>query len=163
MLQKPELVTTILDRRMDLRYSDLGAACADVVRLRDGGYVLVGNWSLAQILDHLNMSMQMTIDGAEFKFPALLRPVMKMMFMPTLRTGKPSKLRGKAPKQLQPAIDLDEGACADRFFALANTLMNLSTTFVTHYPMLGRLNREQWLLLQQWHAAHHLSFVVPDA
>ncbi|GAA5505598.1 DUF1569 domain-containing protein [Novipirellula caenicola] len=163
MLQKPNPKTTIAARRMDLRYPDLDAACADIARLREGGYELVGTWSLAQILDHLNMSMQMTIDGAEFAFPALLRPVMKLMFMPTMRKGKPSKLRGKAPKQLQPACDLDEDACANRFYALAETLMDPSTPFVTHYPMLGRLNREQWLLMQQWHAAHHLSFVVPAA
>ncbi|MCS7471733.1 DUF1569 domain-containing protein [Stieleria sp. ICT_E10.1] len=148
---------------MDLRYPDLAAACEDILHLREGGYELVGNWNLAQILDHLNTSMQMTISGAEFTFPALLRPVMKLMFMPTMRKGKPSKLRGKAPLQLQPALDLDEDACANRFYALAETLMDPSTQFVTHYPMLGRLNREQWLLLQQWHAAHHLSFVVPDA
>ncbi|TWU15195.1 DUF1569 domain-containing protein [Allorhodopirellula heiligendammensis] len=163
MLRKPEHLTATAQRRMDLRYPDLGAACADVAQLRQGGYELVGTWSLAQILDHLNMSMQMTTDGAPFTFPALMRPVMKLMFMPTMRKGKPSKLRGKAPQQLQPALALDEDVCVNRFYKLAESLMDPSTPFVSHYPMLGRLNREQWLLLQQWHAAHHLSFVVPIA
>lgn len=162
MLRKPEHESKIATRRMDLRYPDLGAACTDIARLREGGYELVGTWSLAQILDHLNLSMQMTIDGADFTFPSLMRPVMKWMFMPTMRKGKPSKLRGKAPEQLQPAKDLDEDACAKRFYSLAETLMDPSTPFVSHYPMLGRLTREQWLLMQQWHAAHHLSFVVPN-
>ncbi|WP_037250293.1 DUF1569 domain-containing protein, partial [Rhodopirellula europaea] len=48
------------------------------------------------------------------------------------------------------------------FYSLADTLMDPSTPFVSHYPMLGRLTREQWLLMQQWHAAHHLSFAVPN-
>lgn len=94
---------------MDLRYPDLASACDDVRRLRESDYELAGSWSLAQILDHLNMSMQMTIDDAGFAFPAPLRPLFKLMLLPMMRKGK----------------------------------------------------REQWLLMQKWHAAHHLSYVVP--
>ncbi|MEO8498141.1 MAG: DUF1569 domain-containing protein [Planctomycetota bacterium] len=105
----------------------------------------------------------MTINGADFTFPAPLRPLFRLMFARTLRQGKPSKLRGKAPKQIQPGPNLDEDACANRFYDLATTLIDPATVFVPTYPMLGRLSRQQWLLLQQWHSAHHLSFAVPNS
>lgn len=148
-------------RRMDLCYPTLGAACDDVRRLREGGYELTGQWTLSQILDHLNLSLQMTLTGAEFTFPAVLRPVFKMVFSRTLRIGKPSKMRGKAPKEILPSANPDENECATLFYELCEILMKPDTVFVATYPMLGRLNREQWLLLQQWHCAHHLSFAVP--
>tara|TARA_R110002073_G_scaffold80260_5_gene193434 strand:- start:2723 stop:3268 length:546 start_codon:yes stop_codon:yes gene_type:complete len=146
---------------MDLYFPNLNAACEDVRHLRQVGNELTGQWSLAQILDHLNLSLQMTLTGAEFTFPVLLRPLFRVMFSRTLRVGKPSKLRGKAPKEIQPSADLDEDSCANRFYELCDTLMQPDTKFVDTYPMLGRLNRQQWLRLQQWHCAHHLSFAVP--
>lgn len=148
-------------RRMDLYFPSLRAACDDVRHLRESGYELTGQWTLSQILDHLNLSLQMTLTGADFSFPFFLRPVFRLMFASTLRAGKPSKLRGKAPKEIQPSANPDEDESAARFYELCDTLMKRDTVFVPTYPMLGRLNREQWLLMQQWHCAHHLSFAVP--
>ena len=53
-------------RRMDLYFPNLNAACEDVRYLRQVGNELTGQWSLAQILDHLNLSLQMTLTGAEY-------------------------------------------------------------------------------------------------
>ncbi|EMB16534.1 DUF1569 domain-containing protein [Rhodopirellula europaea] len=145
-----------------MTFKNLNEACDEVRHLREYGYQLAGTWSLAQILDHLNRSMQMTVDGADFTFPAILRPIFRLLMMPTLRKGKPSKLRGKAPQPLIPDPHADEETVAKRFYELAERLMHPDTEFAASYPMLGRLSREEWLLLQRWHIAHHLSFVVPE-
>ena len=153
------------ERRLDLRFSSLSDACADVRALREGGYELTGNWSLAQILDHLNRSLAMTFDGADFGPPAVLRPMIRMIMMPMVRRGAPIKMRATAPGPVKPSSvdELDEQACADRFYELADRMMAADASFVQPHPMMGKLSREQWLAMQTWHCAHHLSFAVPKA
>ena len=151
------------ERRLDLRFADLSDAKADVRALREQGYELTGNWSLAQILDHLNKALAMTFDGADFGPPAVVRPIIRMIMMPMVRRGAPIKMRAKAPGPVKPkSVDqLDEDECAQRFYELADRLLAADAQFVHPHPMMGKLNRQQWLDMQTWHCAHHLSFAVP--
>ena len=150
------------ERRLNLVYATLADASDDVRTAVENGYELTGNWTLAQILEHLNKTMQMTLDGPPFKANALMRPVYRIMLMPLLKRGKPVKLRAKAPPTLTPGDDLDEQACIERFHSLVAQLCDPATEFQPFHPLMGNLNRDQWLLMQKWHAAHHLSFVVPS-
>ena len=149
------------ERRMDLFFPDLAAAARDVQHAREAGYQLTGNWNLAQILDHLNRTMRMTFEGAPFKYPAPLRLICRLALMPMIRGGKPTKVRGKAPAALTPPDEADESDNAEEFYRLVNKLTDPTTPFVALHPVFGKFTREQWLLMQKWHAAHHLSFVVP--
>ena len=150
------------DRRTGLYFASLAEAAEDVKRARQTGYVLAGNWSLAQILQHLNLTMRITLYGPPFKLPAPVRPVVKLMFMPVLKRGKPISFRAKAPKAVAPDDSPDEEETVEEFYALVAQLMDTNTPFVEIHPLLGKLDRPQWLLMQKWHAAHHLSFVVPN-
>ena len=151
------------ERRLELVYDSLADASSDVRNAMDNGYELVGTWSLAEILQHLNLTMRMTLEGPAFQASALMRPVYRILFMPMIKKGRPVKIRATAPKSLTPANDLDENACADRFHELVARLSDPTTEFQPFHPLMGNLNREQWLLMQKWHAAHHLSFMVPTS
>ena len=86
-----------------------------------------------------------------------------MVLMLIVRRGAPIKMRAKAPAPVIPKSteELDEQACAERFYELANRLLAPDAKFDHPHPMMGKLNREQWLAMQSWHCAHHLSFAVP--
>ena len=149
-------------RRLDLVYRSLADASRDVRDAQEFGYQLVGNWSLSQILEHLSLTMQMTLERPSFQYPALVRPIFRLFFMPTIKKGKPVKLKASAPKSLAPSDNLDESECVEKFHALIEKLVDPATEFQSFHPLLGNLNREEWLLMQKWHAAHHLSFMVPN-
>lgn len=149
------------ERRLDLRFEDLSDALSDVKQLQSCGYEKTGQWNLAQIVDHLNHALRMTIDGPPFMMPWFLRPLLRVAFMPIIRRGRPTKLRGKAPPPLVPAESPDESEVILEFEKLVTRLLDPKTTFIDVHPVMGKLNREQWLLMQQWHCAHHLSFLVP--
>lgn len=149
------------ERRLDLVFETLADASEDVRVASENGYELVGQWSFAEILEHLNLTMQMTMDGADFGYPAIVRPLVRLLFMPTIKRGKPLKIKASAPKSLVPRDNLDEVDCVERFHSMVAKLSDPNTEFQPIHPLLGKLNRGQWLNMQKWHAAHHLSFVVP--
>ena len=149
-------------KRRKLRFHSLRDATTDAQQLRRLGYQRAGNWTLAQNLDHLNRSMQMAVDGSPFFMPALVRPILRMIFMPVMRRGIQIGMRASAPKPLRPAESPDEQATADRFERLVDQLLDPTVELVSMHPLLGKFTREQWLVMQTWHAAHHLSFLVPN-
>ena len=150
------------ERRTELFFESLQDASGDVKDLVARGYSLTGGWSLAQILEHLNLAMEMQLVKPNFGYPFFVRPVLKFFMMPIMKKGKPIKMRVGAPSQLSPGDDLDEAATIDRFHGLVDKLTDPATEIQPFHPVVGNLNREQWLIMQKWHAAHHLSFVVPN-
>ena len=148
-------------RRRDLVFPQLSDASSDVRQLRSVGYELVGNWSLAQILEHLSKSLEMAIVRPDFKMNFLIRPIFKMMLLPMMRRGKPMGMTVKVPPTLAPSDNLDEAAAAEKFHAMIANLSDPNTEFQPFNPLMGKLTRDQWLVMQRWHCAHHLSYAVP--
>ncbi|MEL7498707.1 MAG: DUF1569 domain-containing protein [Planctomycetota bacterium] len=150
-----------MKRRLNLRFKTLRDASYDVRQLIDGGYELTGNWSLAQILKHLNLTMEMMHERPDFHYPFFLRPILKLVMLPMMRRGKPIRMRASVPVSLAPQEEEDLGTVSHRFHELVDQLTDPKTEFQPFHPLLGNLNREQWLVMQTWHATHHLSFAVP--
>ncbi|MEM7454229.1 MAG: DUF1569 domain-containing protein [Planctomycetota bacterium] len=148
-------------RRLDLRYETLGAASREVRSSMEHGYELAGNWSLAQILDHLTLTMNMCMERPDFKFNIFVRTFAQMLFPRFIRKGTPVSLRASAPPPLAPREGLDLDEATARFHAVIEKLEDESTEFQPFHPLLGNLDRDGWLEMQRWHNAHHLSFMVP--
>ena len=147
------------ERRMDLKFNSLGETATEVKHLHEVGWERAGNWSLAQILEHLNVTLRMTMGEIPFFLPAPVRPLIKLAFMPTVRKGLPIRLRAIAPKSLQPGPSPDEREMVDRYCTLVDLLLTSETQFAPIHPVFGRVNRDEWLQIQTWHATHHLSFM----
>jgi hypothetical protein len=147
--------------RRKLSFSSLDQVIPDVDRLAAGNHTL-GQWSLAQICNHLSKTMRYSVDGFPGKpVPWLIRKVMAGPIMRRmLQTGEmPAGQQG--PAYLMPAAGLDASAEVE-------SLRTELARFVSHkgqpafHPFFGTLTREQWEFLHRIHCALHLSFAVPD-
>ena len=151
-----------MTERRHVKYERLNEAVEDARRLARG-CEQAGGWSLEQNLDHLNKAMLIAIDGIDFGLPSLVRPIMRWMFMGRMeRLGSDAvKFRAKAPPPLQPSESLDLETLLVEFERLAALIEAPDTVLQPIHPVFGKVNRAQWLIMQRWHAAHHLSYLVP--
>ena len=70
--------------RRAIRYTTLGEVLADAGRLVRAGAVATGNWSLAQILGHLAIAIEGSIDGVPGAFPWYVRFVGRYVVKPRI-------------------------------------------------------------------------------
>ena len=148
-------------QRRHLRFSHLDQARQEILRLDQGGYDRVGNWELPQIVDHLIRTMRMATDEPPFMFPAPVRMLARWMFLGKIRRGDMLKVRGRAPVALRPAADSDLEVSLAEFASLAARIESADAPLQAVHPVFGRFTREDWQLMQRWHAAHHLGFLLP--
>jgi hypothetical protein len=147
-------------RRIELYFESLSDAIADVDHLHREGWSRAGNWSLGQILDHLNITLRFSFGDIPFYLPMPIRPIVKLVFWPTIVKGKPIRLRGVAPKKLQPRSEPDESVVVKEFTELVQRHINPNIEFAPIHPVFGRLARQDWLLVQKWHVTHHVNFML---
>ncbi|MEZ6125393.1 MAG: DUF1569 domain-containing protein [Planctomycetaceae bacterium] len=150
--------------RRQLRIQHLNEAIVIAEDLAKRSHQRAGQWDLAQILSHLNRTMTMSLQGTDWGLPRLLRPVMKWLFMGRVRSGRSHSLSMKAtaPPSLTPDDQADPAAELDQFRQLCAKVESDETTFIDEHPVFGRIAAEDWRSTHRWHAAHHLSFLVPD-
>lgn len=148
-------------KRRPLKLGGFQEAVAEVERLAAGGYSRAGNWGLAEVLSHLNKALNLCFEPFPFITPAPLRPIMRTVMVPLMKRGVQFPGGLKAPDPLQPAVDLDLPEQIAEFKRLVAAILNPESQLQPYHPLLGKINREQWIVMQTWHAAHHLSFLVP--
>lgn len=148
-------------RRRKLKFGSLADAAEEVTRLAQADYERAGTWSLQQVLQHLNKTMEIAFEGHPFLLPAMVRPVAKLVGLPLMRMGVQFPAGAKAPIGLIPVDDPDLETEVAKFLKLAKLIGDPSTVLHSLHPLLGKINHEQWNAMQRWHAAHHLSFIVP--
>jgi hypothetical protein len=147
--------------RRTLDFFDFDAVLADVERLRRDGYRRAGTWDLPQACDHLTRFMRGSLEGFGFQFPLPFRLAGRWLFLGrTLRTRRiPTGVKGPAP--LMPPADVG-GDAAVRAFAETVARVRDHRGDFHPSPLFGRLTPEQWRQIHLIHAAHHLSFLVPN-
>lgn len=150
--------------RRHLVFQHLDEAIADARHLSQG-YEQTGGWNLEQNLSHLNKSMRMAMEGLDWGLPKLIRPVMRWVFLGRMKRlgSRAIKVKATAPPQLQPDEELNLQTQLTEFERLANMMESPETELIALNPVFGKLDRSQWQTMQRWHAAHHLSFLVPTS
>jgi hypothetical protein len=146
--------------RRTIRYERLDDIMPDVDRLLDG-HATVGRWTLAQICRHLATVMRRVID-----LPA------STPHDASRWVGEEAKGRffesGMVPEgmpttaSLLPAELLDEREEAEGLRQSISRYKASPGPVVPHV-LFGFLTREEWDRFHCLHAAHHLSFAVPEA
>src|SRR4051794_29468808 len=77
-MSTPINTAKVLGRRQ-LRFHSLDEIAADVERLAAFRHVQpLGNWSPGQVLEHLTLTMNNSIDGFPQFVPALIKPLLRM-------------------------------------------------------------------------------------
>lgn len=154
--------TTAVKNRRELKFNSLDEVAADARQLAAAPQVRqLGNHALGQVLAHLGIALDGSIDGLPFEVP-WYRRWLAWLFRNSILYGSMSpgiKLPAEADKQVFPGnVTTEEG--------LAMLLSGLErfrgTTKRAAHPAFGELSLEEWNLLHQRHAELHLSFFVPE-
>jgi len=145
--------------RRELTYTTLEEVIADAERLTAANANTTGNWSLGQILEHLAMVMEKSIDGFDVKPPLPVRLVgrwfLKNRF---LKHGMPAgfQLKGPIAKELLPA-ELDPQPALEHLRRAAQRLQ--TETDRAPHPFFGKLNQTDSNRMNCRHAELHMSFI----
>ncbi len=126
-----------------------------------------GKWSPAQVTEHVALAYEKTRDllqnpGKSRGAPALLRPVIRFLYVrPILKSGK-FPAGGKSPRQFQP-VSIDQSAdqlCARLEQAASGLEQDLELlrsggrSSLTH-PIFGSISLPDALQFQAYHTDHH--------
>ena len=147
--------------RRVLKFQAVDEILADAERLATGEIRCLGSWSAGQILKHLAITINNSVDGVDMQVPWFVR-VMARLFKNHFLTA-PMKPGFQMPKHMEPHfmpplnVSVAEGLSAlrlalDRY----RTAPSLAPS-----PAFGKLTRDECDRLHQRHAEMHLSFLVP--
>ncbi|GAB6165024.1 DUF1569 domain-containing protein [Thermostilla marina] len=147
--------------RRELTFSSVDEMIADVETLLARGYRREGNWTLAQVCDHLAIFFRGPVEGyPSGKAPWFMRLVAPLILRRILKTGKLAE-GVRVPESLLPGDPRDDAEAVQN-------LIDAATRYRDHQgelhpnPFFGKLDRATSDRLQLIHAAHHLSFLVPE-
>ncbi len=149
------------NQRRHVVYVTLQDFRKDVQHLAGVDVTCVGNWSYAQIVEHLARAIDASIDGFSFRSNWLVRTLAAPLIKNRLLTRpmKPGFTLPRRANSYLPDPDTDFDAAHTH---LESAIERLATTTPTAaHPFLGRLSDREWLALHLRHAEMHMSFVVP--
>lgn len=154
--------TKTVKNRRQVSYRSYNDILADAETLAARDVKTLGNWSYAQILEHLAAGMDASIDGVPFSAPLPMRIIGKYFLKSRfLNKSLPSgyQIPKTAEKEFLPAETATvEGGLAHLRRAIERCQNEPSRCA---HPLFGRLSREEWDTFNLRHAELHMSFVRP--
>jgi hypothetical protein len=148
--------------RRQLHFASLDAVLADAERLvASPNTKTLGNWPLDQLLAHLTLAVNSSIDGISARAPwfiRLLGPAIKRRVL-TRGMSPGFKLPTSAEAEFFPAA-ISAADALEKFRAAVGRLRDEKMTAV--HPVFGHITHDEWTQLHLRHAEMHLSFVVPQ-
>lgn len=149
--------------RRNIAFTTLDEVRDDIQTVAAGSYVTVGEWSFAQILDHLGSSLNASIDGFPFKANWMVRWLVAPFVKNSILT-KQMKPGFKLPRKFSSYLPSDDCTMDEALPKVLAAIKRLETESpVADHPFFGKMASEEWMCLHLRHAELHLSFVVPTA
>jgi hypothetical protein len=152
-------VKKVTDRRA-VRYKTLQDLVNDADRLAAGEVRTLGNRSFAEILGHLTLVMNNSIDGSKVlvPFPWHVRIAARLLRKAVFARGIPPG------RTLPTEVDLkmwpNPGDTATAAKELRAVVLRLETeTKRSSHPAFGKLTVDEWNLFHMRHSELHMSFV----
>lgn len=121
------------------------------------GHSLMGQWSLAQICNHLATTIRLT--ARPVSDPGQGTPEQAALREGFFAAGVFPPGRS-SPPPFVPREGLDQAAEVASLVDAIKCFQAATGPFPSH-PMLGPLSRDQWVQFHTMHAAHHLGFALP--
>ena len=147
--------------RRPLTFDCLQDSVSEIHRLNESGYAKAGNWDLAQMCQHLSKSMRIAIEGAPFRLPFFLQPVARWMLYDTVMQGRRTRLPLITAPQFRPDASPNAEAEIAEYETLVNAVTADDAVLLPDHPLFGTVTPEYWHKFFAWHAAHHLSYLIP--
>lgn len=148
--------------RRELTLKNLDDAVLECRRLLATGYQSTGKWTLAQMCNHLRLTMQASMQGYPAWMTILglpLRPLLRRFALPRLLAG--NSINGvRTAGMFVPLDNLDDATELDQFEKCVCEFKQSSGPLHAH-PGFGRMSHEEFNQFHAAHAAHHLSFLAP--
>jgi hypothetical protein len=151
----------VAERRL-LSFASLDEIMPEVTRLLQG-HKTAGQWSLAQICNHLAMAFNSVAGGVPVgqeatspddereRHAGIRQSFLALDRFPDGRISPPRLVPGEGLDSYQEAASLADAVA--RFIAAEGR-------FPAH-PRIGPLTKDEWVRFHCLHTAHHLGFVVP--
>ena len=149
-------------QRSKIEYSTLNEFRQDAERIAQLDYRTVGKWSFGQIMLHLAMAIEGSIDGFPFRGPWYIRKLAAPLIKNSL-LSKPLKPGFRLPKYAEnylPDPDVTTYSALSRVQSAVSRIQVEAPQ--AEHPFLGKLAEEEWMRLHVRHAELHMSFVVVD-
>lgn len=148
-------------------FASFDAAVAEVDMLHSGGYNRAGNWSLGQVCGHLANWLDYQQRGFP-PLPLFLKPVFfivrntmaNKMMRDVIARGTMPAGSSTAPQSIPPAT-VDDATELNRLKTAYRDWENYTGPLVPS-PLFGVQTKDDWRKLHLVHAAHHLSFLIPN-
>ena len=149
--------------RRDVRYESFDDLLADAERLAGGSAQTVGNWTVGQILRHLALSIDSSVDGTDMKIPWLMKKAFMLVMNKEKLMKNPLSPGFKIPKSGQAQFNPDPATTTQEGLARLRAAVERYTTetSLAEHVAFGKLSREEWDQFNLRHAEMHLSFAVP--
>lgn len=147
-------------QRRELSFTDFDAVLADIDRLHSRGCDRAGNWDLAQVCDHLDLSIRMTLDPHPPAGPWLVRTFLAPLILKKLLKTRKIRAGIEIPEEFRPKQGKDAEAAIRSLRTTIKRFEDHAGEYEPH-PFFGKLSRERARQLHLVHAAHHLSFLSP--
>ncbi len=154
--------TSKVNERRSLRFGRLSDLVADVKQF-DGRVRGTGNWTPAQIVDHVAHNIECSVKG----YPVANAPLLIRGFAKMMRGGilhKPMRAGHKVPGKfsfLTPPADVTWDDAVGRLKKVVAGIEG-GTRMHQRSPLLGFLEHEEWIQLHCRHAEMHFSFLQPQ-
>jgi hypothetical protein len=145
-----------MPQRRQLSFKSLDDVMPEVERLLKG-HAVAGQWSLAQICNHLATTIRVTARPAAEVGQAT--PEQAAMRTGFFAGGRFPEGR-QSPAPFVPRPDLNAAEEAESLVSAIERFHSASGPFPAH-PFIGPLSRDEWLRFHTMHAEHHLGFAVP--
>jgi hypothetical protein len=145
-----------------LRFESLEEIVVECERLAACECATTGDWTFAQILDHLARAYDMAIDGIDGRAPWIIRAVVKVKLWtdPGFFFERRMRAGFRLPKSAVKLLPPDDVEVAAALEHLRRSIARFQTEAKrSSHPVLGTLTNEQWTKLHQRHAELHLGFV----
>jgi hypothetical protein len=149
--------------RRDVQFENFEEIIADAERLVAAPNTkVVGNWPLTQLLMHLALTFDCSIDGFHAKAPILIRVLGPLIKRSVLRAPK-MKPGIKLPKDAEALAYPKAESAQAALESLRKAIMRTKTErMCARHPAFGKMSHEEWSTLHLRHCELHLSFAIPD-
>ena len=150
--------STSAQRRRKLHFISLEEVGSDAEKLVSSPTTkTLGNWPLSQLLTHLAMAMNGSLDGVPFRAPWYMRLFGFFLKGRMLKNGLPAgvKLPNESEASAYPTVSSSQEALDVHRTSVGRIQKEKSSA--TH-PIFGKMTHDEWTQLHLRHAELHLSF-----
>ena len=155
--------TGSVKERRTVRYESLDELLAEAEALTGTNFKLSGNWTLGQILKHIALVLEASIDGGLAPVPVPIKIVAKLLMRNKFLNGSiPAgfKIPSSGRDKFEPSADVTTEDALEHLRRGVERCKSEDKR--APHPVFGDLTPDEWNRFNLRHAELHLSFVIPD-